>query len=274
MCPDIRAEAQPVPFDLREPLRAECVHFLECIQTRQMPRTDGYEGLRVLTVLQRCQEALGHDVALREAVAVQPQPTYFAHTSAFIDDEVEIGEGTTIWHVSHVLRNSRIGKNCRIGQNVVIGPNVYIGNGVKIQNNVSIYQGVTLEDEVFCGPSMVFTNVVNPRSGIRRMHELKPTLVKKGASIGANATIVCGHTLGRYSFVGAGSVVTTDVPDHALVYGNPARIRGWMCQCGVQLEFQEAGENESARCKNCSMTYTKQGQMVRIQEQEVAVTTG
>jgi UDP-2-acetamido-3-amino-2,3-dideoxy-glucuronate N-acetyltransferase len=255
-----RAEAEPVPFDPREPLQAECVHFLECIQTRQTPRTDGREGLRVLTVLQRCQEALENDAALKEAGAVQPQPAYFAHASAFIDEEVEIGEGTTIWHVSHVLHHSRIGQNCRIGQNVVIGPHVQIGHGVKIQNNVSVYEGVTLEDDVFCGPSMVFTNVFNPRSAIRRMDELRPTLVRRGATLGANCTIVCGVTIGQHAFIGAGAVVVKDVPDFALVVGNPGRVIGWMCQCGHRLHF-ESGEG-LGMCRTCQQIYWKEGQKV------------
>src|SRR4030095_5747078 len=174
-----------------EPLRAECIHFLECMETRQAPLTDGMEGLRVLTVLQECQQS----VAVRPVVSpapAKPQRPYFVHESAFVDEDVEIGEGTTIWHVSHVLRNSRLGRNCRVGQNVVIGPNASIGNGVKIQNNVSVYEGVTLEDEVFCGPALVLTNVFNPRSAIRRMHELRPTRVRRGATLGANCTIVCG----------------------------------------------------------------------------------
>jgi len=177
-----RAESQPIRVDSQEPLRAECQHFLECIHTRQNPRTDGKEGLRVLTVLQQCQAALQDKILPAPTVAPQPQPPYFVHESAFIDDNVEIGEGTTIWHVSHVLSNSRIGKNCRIGQNVVIGPQVHIGDGVKIQNNVCVYEGVTLEDDVFCGPSMVFTNVFNPRSEIRRMDELRSTLVRRSDS--------------------------------------------------------------------------------------------
>jgi UDP-2-acetamido-3-amino-2,3-dideoxy-glucuronate N-acetyltransferase len=202
-----RAQAQPVAFDWEEPLRAECRHFLDCIRTRRTPRTDGKEALRVLTVLQACQQRLK-----RGSNGAAPQPTppaqsYFAHESAFIDDGVEIGEGTTIWHVSHVLKSSRVGKNCRIGQNVVIGPNATIGDNVKIQNNVSVYEGVTLEDHVFCGPSMVFTNVFNPRSEIRRMEELRPTLVRRGASLGANCTILCGVTIGQYAFIGAGAVV-------------------------------------------------------------------
>jgi len=189
------------------------LHFLECIQTRQTPRTDGREGLRVLTVLQKCQDALEHDTSLSEAVTVQPQPAYFVHASAFIDGAVEIGEGTAIWHVSHVLHHSQIGKNCRIGQNVIIGPHVRIGNGVKIQNNVSVYEGVTLEDDVFCGPSVVFTNVFNPRSCHPAYGRIASTLVRRGATLGANCTIVCGVTIGQYAFIGAGAVVVKDVPD-------------------------------------------------------------
>ncbi|MCS7048545.1 MAG: N-acetyltransferase [Verrucomicrobiae bacterium] len=176
-----------------------------------------------------------------------------------MDEPCDIGDGTKIWHFSHVLKGSKIGKNCNIGQNVVIGPNVTVGDRVKIQNNVSVYQGVTLEDEVFCGPSMVFTNVNNPRSGIARMHELKPTLVKKGATIGANATIVCGHTIGTYSFIGAGAVVTKDVPDYALAVGNPARVVGWVCKCGVRLHF----DGSDATCAACGAKYRKDGQCVR-----------
>lgn len=157
------------------------------------------------------------------------------HPTAVIDDGTHIGEGSRIWHFSHILPGTRIGTGCNIGQNVVIGPDVVVGNGCKIQNNVSVYKGVTLEDDVFCGPSMVFTNVYNPRAHIRRMDEARPTLVRQGASLGANATIVCGVTIGRYAFVGAGAVVTRDVPDHALVFGNPARQRGWVCQCGEKL---------------------------------------
>jgi UDP-2-acetamido-3-amino-2,3-dideoxy-glucuronate N-acetyltransferase len=161
---------------------------------------------------------------------------FFVHPSSFVDEEVSIGAGAKIWHFSHILPRTLIGADCTIGQNVVIGPDVTIGRGCKIQNNVSIYKGVTLEDEVFCGPSMVFTNVFNPRAAIRRMDEAKPTLVKQGASLGANCTIVCGVTIGRFAFVGAGAVVARDVPDHALVYGNPAKGRGWVCACGEKLD--------------------------------------
>jgi len=176
---------------------------------------------------------------------------YKAHDTACIDDNVAIGEGTAIWHFSHLLPGTVIGKNCNIGQNVVIGPDVTVGNGCKIQNNVSVYKGVTLEDEVFCGPSMVFTNVFNPRAAIRRMDEVRPTLVKRGASLGANCTIVCGVTIGRFAFVGAGAVVTKDVPDHALVYGNPARVQGWVCACGEKL-------GADLRCPACAAVYTQE----------------
>lgn len=262
-----RAAAQPVPIESLEPLRAECLHFLECISTRRRPRTDGAEGLRVLTVLQHCQAAL----ETREEPALAGSPKrippregrqYFAHESAFIDDNVQIGDGTTIWHVSHVLNGSRVGRNCRIGQNVVIGPRVSIGDGVKIQNNVSVYEGVTLEDHVFCGPSMVFTNVYNPRSEIRRMDEVRPTLVRRGASLGANCTIVCGVTIGAYAFVGAGAVVTRDVPDFGLVLGNPGRLVGWMCVCGNRLRFPTSDGTDA--CESCDRRYLKTGSTVSL----------
>jgi len=159
----------------------------------------------------------------------------FIHESSYIDDNVDIGSKTKIWHFSHILANTKIGMNCSLGQNVVVGPNVRVGNHVKIQNNVSIYDGVTLEDNVFCGPSCVFTNVINPRSEIVRKEEYKKTIVGKGASIGANATIVCGNNLGKYCFIGAGAVVTKDIPDFALVVGNPAKIIGWISKSGGRL---------------------------------------
>ncbi|MEA1912836.1 MAG: DapH/DapD/GlmU-related protein [candidate division WOR-3 bacterium] len=182
--------------------------------------------------------------------------SYFIHKSSFIDDNVKIGEGTRVWHFSHIMSNVVIGKNCVLGQNVHIGPNVKIGNNVKIQNNVSVYEGVTLEDDVFCGPSMVFMNVRTPRSGYPKdSSKYLSTIVKKGASIGANATIVCGITLGKHSFVGAGSVVTKDIPDYALVYGVPARKRGWLCECGRKLEFV----NKKAICSKCGREYQLKG---------------
>jgi UDP-2-acetamido-3-amino-2,3-dideoxy-glucuronate N-acetyltransferase len=179
---------------------------------------------------------------------------YFVHPSSFVDEGAEVGAGSRIWHFSHVMSGARIGRRCNLGQNVVVAADVVIGDGVKIQNNVSVYTGVVLEDDVFCGPSMVFTNVVNPRSHVSRKDEYRPTLVKKGATLGANSTVVCGHTVGRYAFVGAGTVVTRDVPDYALVVGNPARVAGWMCECGVKLA---AGRTppESAVCAACGAAY-------------------
>lgn len=184
---------------------------------------------------------------------------YFVHKSSYVDKKVKIGKGTKIWHFCHVLEGSAIGENCKVGQNVMIGPDVKIGNNVKIQNNVSVYKGVVLEDDVFCGPSCVFTNVFNPRSEVPRMEELRQTLVNKGATIGANSTILCGITLGPYSFVGAGAVVTKDVPGFALVYGNPAKLYGWMCGCGEKLDFT----GSRAKCGSCGSSYKKEGIKIR-----------
>lgn len=166
---------------------------------------------------------------------------YFAHETAVIDEGCDIGEGTKIWHFSHIMPNCKIGEGCNIGQNVVISPEVVLGNNVKVQNNVSIYTGVICEDDVFLGPSMVFTNVINPRSAVNRRNQYAETLVKKGASIGANATIVCGHPIGEYAFIGAGAVVTKEVPAYALVVGNPAKQIGWMSSYGHRLEFNSEG---------------------------------
>ncbi len=188
---------------------------------------------------------------------------YFAHESAYIDEPVTIGRDTKIWHFCHVMSNAVIGEECVIGQNVFIAGGVKIGNNVRIQNNVSIYEGVELEDDVFCGPSMVFTNVNNPRSRVSRKDEFRPTLVRQGATIGANATIVCGHTVNRYAFIGAGAVVTREVPDFAMVYGVPAEIRGWMCRCGVQLGFEERDDVVMhAQCTACGQPYFKDGRIV------------
>ncbi|MCC7117878.1 MAG: N-acetyltransferase [Anaerolineales bacterium] len=183
---------------------------------------------------------------------------YFAHESSYIDAGAQVGAGTKIWHFCHVMSDAQIGERCNLGQNVLVASGVTIGNNVKIQNNVSLYAGVLVEDDVFLGPSMVFTNVINPRSHVSRKDEYKTTLVRRGASVGANATIVCGNTLGKYCFVGAGAVVTKDVPDYALVYGSPARLQGWVCQCGEQLKF----EGERAICPSCGDVYRKQNQVV------------
>jgi UDP-2-acetamido-3-amino-2,3-dideoxy-glucuronate N-acetyltransferase len=256
-----KAEGDAVPLDWVEPLAAECRHFLECMETRATPRTDGREAVRVLDVLARSEASLAGDAAEEPAGEPAGAATGGAsiHESAYIDPDVEIGEGTRIWHFSHVLSGSRVGRECRIGQNVVIGPRVRVGNGVKIQNNVSVYEGVTLEDDVFCGPSMVFTNVHNPRSAIPRMDELRATRVGKGATLGANCTIVCGITIGAHAFVGAGAVVLRDIPDHGLVVGNPGRLVGWMCECGHRIHFEDDGR---AACAACHRSYEKRGEVV------------
>ena len=166
---------------------------------------------------------------------------YFVHESSYVDEPCQIGKGTKIWHFSHIMKNSIIGENCNIGQNVVVSPDVQLGNNVKIQNNVSLYTGVICEDDVFLGPSMVFTNVINPRSGVIRKDEYMKTVIKKGASVGANVTIVCGNNIGRYAFIGAGAVVTKEVPDFALMVGNPSKNIGWMSEFGERLEFNKKG---------------------------------
>lgn len=192
------------------------------------------------------------------------QVDYFAHDSAIIDDGAEIGSGTKIWHFSHIMPDTVLGEKCNIGQNVVISPGCRVGSNVKIQNNVSIYTGVVLEDDVFCGPSMVFTNVINPRSHVVRKDEYQPTRVRRGASIGANATIVCGVTLGKYCFIGAGAVVTRDVPDYGLVIGNPARLCGYVCYCGQKLGLpMDADDGASAVCGDCRRRYLKDNDGVR-----------
>lgn len=182
------------------------------------------------------------------------EKNYFVHESSYVDEPCEIGEGTHIWHFSHIMKDCKIGKGCNIGQNVVISPNVTLGNNVKIQNNVSVYTGVVAEDDVFMGPSCVFTNVINPRSHVSRKNEYRKTILGKGCSLGANSTIVCGHNVGKYALVGAGSVVTKDVPDYALVVGNPAKVVGYMCNCGEKIKFDNDGQ---AICSACGRKYRK-----------------
>jgi UDP-2-acetamido-3-amino-2,3-dideoxy-glucuronate N-acetyltransferase len=178
---------------------------------------------------------------------------YFIHPTSIVDEPHEIGNGTKIWHFSHIMSGARIGENCTIGQNVFVGSGALLGNNVKVQNNVSIFDGVTLEDDVFCGPSVVFTNVFNPRSFISRRKEFRKTLVRKGATVGASATIICGNTIGQYAFIGAGSVVTKDVPDYALVYGNPGGVKGWVCRCAGEITFRSG----RAVCEACGKKYRK-----------------
>jgi UDP-2-acetamido-3-amino-2,3-dideoxy-glucuronate N-acetyltransferase len=271
-------KAESVAIDLKdiweEPLKAECKAFLSAIKTNTKPLTSGDEGLKVLKVLELSQQSIEQKeqgyfnlehrtLNVEQSSPVEPRtlnveqrspeqkPTtsYFVHDTSVVDENVSIGKGTRIWHFSHVLSGSKIGENCNIGQNVVIGPDAIIGNKCKIQNNVSVYKGVTLEDGIFCGPSMVFTNIYNPRAEIGKMDQVRPTLIKKGATLGANCTIVCGHTIGSYAFIGAGAVVTKDVPDHALMAGNPAKQIGYMCICGEKL-------NDDLQCQACHKKFS------------------
>lgn len=260
-----RVDAEPIGIEEAEPLKLECEHFIQCVSSRSVPRTNGEEGLGVLRILEAADRSLYDEqrktivspgAKMRTATATlgndsqgllhqvripdagEPStafPGVFVHESSYIDSGCVIGPGTKIWHFSHILEGSRIGADCTIGQNVMIGPGVTVEDHCKIQNNVSIYKGVTLKEGVFCGPSCVFTNVINPRSEIARKDEFRDTLVGKGASIGANATIVCGNQLGEYCFVAAGAVVTRDVPAYALVAGVPARRIGWMSPAGGRL---------------------------------------
>lgn len=255
----IKGQREAIPFERAEPLKMECLHFLDCIKTRKKPRSDGEEGLRTLRVLQACYDSMKAKPRISSTMLSPksvPAKGYFAHETAVIDEPCSIGAGTKIWHFSHVMKGAVVGEKCNIGANVLIGSDVKIGNGCKIQNNVSVYEGVTLEDYVFCGPSMVFTNVYNPRCEIPRMKEIRPTLVKRGATIGANATIVCGYTIGQYAFIGAGSIVTKDVTDYSLVVGNPARRIGWMCECGNRLQGQDV-IGSVFTCASCEKTYRR-----------------
>jgi UDP-2-acetamido-3-amino-2,3-dideoxy-glucuronate N-acetyltransferase len=276
----VKADPERVEYSRDEPLKRECLHFLNCIVNGDRPVTDGNEGLRVLRILNASQMSMdqqGKRIRLDGKNEVEPQKNLsrrqaaqlsppvaagaFIHETAIIDSGAVVGTATKIWHFSHVLSGSTIGERCNIGQNVVIGPDVAIGNNCKIQNNVSVYKGVTLEDGVFCGPSMVFTNINNPRAEISKMDQVRPTLVKKGATIGANATIICGATLGRYSFVGAGAVVTRNVPDHGLVLGNPAKQIGWICACGERL-------SDDLECLACGSFYIKSFDGIKLKSKQ------
>jgi UDP-2-acetamido-3-amino-2,3-dideoxy-glucuronate N-acetyltransferase len=190
-----------------------------------------------------------------------PEPSYFSHPSSFIDQPCQIGEGTHIWHFCHVMTNAAIGKNCSLGQNVMVASHVVIGDNVKIQNNVSLYTGVVIEDDVFLGPSCVFTNVINPRSQVNRKSEYLQTMIRRGATIGANATIICGATIGRYAFVGAGAMVRGDVPDYALMLGVPAKQKGWMSRHGYRLSAPDA--DEVMRCPQSGWRYKEESGNVR-----------
>lgn len=239
-----------------EPLQEECMHFIKCCQERITPRTDGKEGLQVLKVLQAAQASLNEDGVEKNPVSKQLYsfPQYFAHPTAIISTHAEIGVGSKIWHFSHIMDGAKIGQACNIGQNVVVSPAVELGTNVKVQNNVSIYTGVVCEDDVFLGPSMVFTNVINPRSEVNRRGEYQKTFVRKGATIGANATIVCGIELGTYCFIGSGAVVTKNVPPYALVVGNPGRQIGWMSRHGERLDLPVSISEDEVLEASCPAT--------------------
>jgi UDP-2-acetamido-3-amino-2,3-dideoxy-glucuronate N-acetyltransferase len=252
----IKAKGEIVALENQEPLKVECQHFLASASARTSPLTDGEEGLRVLRVLDACQQSLmkgGAVIDNRSPELPAKAPPYFVHESAYVDEGAEVGVGTKIWHFSHVMKGARIGERCVVGQNVNVDGGTVVGNNVKIQNNVSVYTGVVIEDDVFLGPSCVLTNVTNPRSQVNRHSQYEKTTLKRGCTIGANATIVCGVTIGRYAFVAAGSVVTKDVPDYALVLGNPARRVGWMSRHGHRLG--EADAQGIMRCPEHGFFY-------------------
>ncbi|NNC87099.1 MAG: Gfo/Idh/MocA family oxidoreductase [Akkermansiaceae bacterium] len=249
-----------IAYDPSPPLREELQYFLDRLEDKEPVEISGpASGVEVLEILELASESLREVGGDRGATSQLPrndsarEDSYHLHPSSFVDEDVAIGEGSRIWHFTHIQSGAKIGRNCTLGQNVSIGPRVCIGDNVKIQNNVSVYEGVVLEDDVFCGPSMVFTNVLDPRcryeqKGSEHYHN---TLVREGASIGANATIICGHTIGRHAFIGAGAVITSDVPDYALMLGVPARRRGWVCECGERLP--EAGSDTV--CPRCARAY-------------------
>jgi len=254
------AEPRDIALSGTEPLHTACEHFLTCIDNGDTPRTGGRFALDVIQTLEkalRSLEASQHRYE-QNRVASEPRPetpgrAFFAHPTAVIDEDVTIGEGSRVWHFSHIREGSRLGEQTTVGQNVMIGPDVSIGSGCKIQNNVSVFEGVRLEDNVFCGPGMVFTNVLVPRAEISQREAFVETVVREGVTIGANATVLCGRTLGRYAFVGAGAVVTHDVPAHAMVYGNPAVFVDWVCCCGHKL-------SKKLICRECGKSFVKDGE--------------
>jgi len=265
-----KADAEAIPIEFSEPLKLECKHFLDCIQNKEIPITDGYEGLRVLEILSAAQESLnnsGEKVTLHSQSVIRnphAETPYFVQKSASVGENCIIGRGTKIWHHSQIQSGAEIGENCIVGHNCFVGSKAKLGNGIKLECNIDVWDLVTLEDYVFVGPSAVFTNDINPRAKYPKKKYPKygkwiPTLVKEGASIGANATIVCGITIGKSAMIGAGAVVTKDVPDYAIVAGVPAKPIGWICECGTKLEFKK----DKATCPKCSRQYQKKTGVVK-----------
>lgn len=264
-----KAEPEPVALPNDEPLRCEMQAFLHaCAGTGGPLYTDGAEGARVLRVLDAAEKSLqAGGVPQALATEEDPHPGVTIHPSAVVGDRAQIGQGTRIWHFSHVMDGAVLGRDCVVGQNGFVQAGAVLGDRVRLQNNVSIYDGVTLGDGVFCGPSCVFTNVTRPRATVSRRGEFDRTVVGRGVTIGANATIVCGHSLGDYAFVGAGSVVTRDVPAHALVTGNPARVSGWVCACGEKLSLPaKPAANTEASCARCGSAWVHSGSALTPKE--------
>ena len=248
-----KAEGTPIALTPAEPLLKECEHFAEAVAGGRPVLTDGRSGLSVLRMLDAGERSMAAGGLPQRVTSAAQRPD--VHPTASVDDGAEVGDGTRVWHQAHVMPGARIGQGCSLGQNVFVGKGVRIGNGVKVQNNVSVFEGVELEDDVFCGPSMVFTNVINPRASIERKEEFKATLIRRGASLGANCTILCGSTVGEYALVGAGAVVTGPVPAFAIVTGVPARQQGWACECGVTLREISDGEAAETSCPSCGRGY-------------------
>jgi UDP-2-acetamido-3-amino-2,3-dideoxy-glucuronate N-acetyltransferase len=268
-----KKDAERVNIPQQEPLKEECSHFLKCCKERLVPRTDGQEGLRVLKVLQAAQASLNEDgeakiPTIQHSLSIA-KTQYFAHPTSVVSPSAKIGMNTKIWHFSHIMEHCNIGQQCNIGQNVVVSPGVTLGKNVKVQNNVSVYTGVTCEDDVFLGPSMVFTNVINPRSAVNRRGEYQKTLLRRGTTVGANVTIVCGTELGEYSFIGAGAVVTKNIPPFALIVGNPGKQIGWMSRNGERLDLPVSLPNNEKKEASCPVTgesYTLIGNCLHLTE--------
>lgn len=254
-----------------EPLYEECLHFIQCCAEKKEARTNGDEGLRVLQVLEAAQNSLDEGGKNKILSPHHTESNYFSHSSSFVEPSAKIGKGSKIWHFSHIMKNAEIGKFCNIGQNVLISPGVVLGRNVKVQNNVSIYAGVICEDNVFLGPSMVFTNIRNPRSDVNRRGQYKKTILRRGCTVGANATIVCDIELGEYCFVAAGAVVTKNVKPYAIVAGNPARQIGWMSRHGERLNLPLSiahNQIETAKCPETKEVYCLRGDELSIVEEQ------